>query len=80
MMARATAGTTPGTLRFTSRYGVAETVHRLSDAARAKGITVFATIDHTLGARTAGLTMPETQVLIVGNPAVGTPAMLAAPD
>ncbi|MDN5790454.1 MAG: VOC family protein [Micrococcales bacterium] len=71
---------TSGTIRRGSRYGVEETVHRLTDAARARGITVFATIDHALGARSAGIDMPETQVLIVGNPAVGTPAMLAAPD
>lgn len=69
-----------GTIRRGSRYGVEETVHRLTDAARARGITVFATIDHAQGARSEGFDMPETQVVIVGNPAVGTPAMLSAPD
>ncbi len=59
---------------------VDETVQRLADAAVAAGATVFATIDHASGARSVGLDMPETQLLIVGNPAIGTPAMLAAPD
>jgi len=59
---------------------VDETVRRLADAAAVAGATVFATIDHAAGARSVGLDMPETQVLIVGNPAAGTPPMLAAPD
>ena len=63
-----------------SPYGVDETVRRLADAAGAAGATVFATIDHAAGARSVGLDMPETRVLIVGNPTAGTPAMLAAPD
>jgi len=63
-----------------SPHGVDETVRRLTDAAQAAGVTVFATINHAAGARSVGLDMPETQVLIVGNPTAGTPAMLAAPD
>jgi len=59
---------------------VDETVRRLADALTAAGVTVFATIDHAAGARSVGLEMPETQVLIVGNPTAGTQAMLAAPD
>jgi glyoxylase I family protein len=63
-----------------SPHGVDETVRRIADAAGAAGATVFAAIDHAAGARSVGLEMPETQVLIVGNPAAGTPPMLAAPD
>ena len=55
-------------------------MQRLVDAATEGGATVFATIDHAAGARSVGLDMPETRVLSVGNPAAGTPAMLAAPD
>jgi len=69
-----------GIIERSSPHGVDETVRRLADAAEAAGATVFATIDHAAGARSVGLDMPETQVLIVGNPAAGTPAMLAAPD
>ena len=63
-----------------SPYPVAETVRRLVVAAQTHGVTVFATVDHAAGARSVGLDMPETQVMFVGNPAVGTPAMLEAPD
>lgn len=69
-----------GVVERSSPLRVGETVQRLADEAAAAGMTVFATIDHAAGARSVGLQMPETQVLIVGNPAVGTPAMLAAPD
>ncbi|MDA8357830.1 MAG: VOC family protein [Actinomycetota bacterium] len=69
-----------GVVRRSSPLDVDETVRRLADAATAAGATVFATIDHAAGARSIGLDMPETQVLIVGNPAAGTPPMLAAPD
>ncbi|AMD93207.1 hypothetical protein AXF15_08905 [Desulfomicrobium orale DSM 12838] len=43
-------------------------------------IPVFCTIDHAENARGAGLEMPETRVVILGNPVVGTPLMQAAPD
>ncbi len=69
-----------GIVERSSPLPVDETVRQLADAVTAAGATVFATIDHAAGARSVGLEMPETQVLIVGNPAAGTPAMLAAPD
>ena len=69
-----------GIIERSSPLPVDETVRRLADAVTAAGATVFDTIDHAAGARSVGLDMPETQVLIVGNPAAGTPPMLAAPD
>ncbi len=69
-----------GIIERSSTLGVNETVQRLVATVTASGATVFATIDHAAGARSVGLDMPETQVLMVGNPAVGTPAMLATPD
>jgi glyoxylase I family protein len=69
-----------GVIERSSPLRVDETVRRLADAVTAAGATVFATIDHAAGARSVGLEMPETQVVIVGNPAAGTPPMLAAPD
>lgn len=69
-----------GLIERSSPDNVGVTVQRLTDAAIAAGLTVFAIVDHSGGAHTAGLDMPETQVLLVGNPRVGTPAMLAAPD
>lgn len=69
-----------GIVERSSPLPVDETVQRVTDAAVAAGVRVFATIDHAAGARSVGLDMPETQLLLVGNPAIGTPAMLAAPD
>lgn len=43
-------------------------------------VPVFCTIDHAENARGVNLEMPETRVVILGNPVVGTPLMLAEPD
>lgn len=69
-----------GLVTRTSPDSVTATVQRIVAAAQAHGVTVFATVDHAAGARSVGLDMPETQVVFVGNPAAGTPAMLEAPD
>ena len=63
-----------------SPFSHVETVRRLTHELHERGIRLFATVDHAANARTAGMEMPPTTVLIFGNPAVGTPAMLAAPD
>lgn len=62
-----------------SPYPVAETIDRLSAAAEAAGATVFARIDHAEGAANHDLTLPPSQLLIFGNPKLGTPAMQDAP-
>jgi uncharacterized protein (DUF302 family) len=54
-----------------------ETMSRLEAAVKAKGLTVFARIDHAEGASTAGLTLRPTEVLIFGNAKGGTPLMQA---
>lgn len=56
------------------------TLGRLTQAVAAHGAAVFAVIDHTANAEKAALSMPPTTVVIFGNPAVGTPLMLVAPD
>jgi uncharacterized protein (DUF302 family) len=61
-------------------HTVDETVARLLDMFKAKGITVFALIDHSGEAAKAGMAMPNTKLLIFGNPRAGTPLMLAAPS
>jgi uncharacterized protein (DUF302 family) len=62
-----------------SRYPVAETVNRLEEVLKSKGVTVFARIDHSGEAKKAGLGLRPTQLLIFGNPKAGTPVMDAAP-
>src|ERR1700674_1171698 len=68
-----------GIISKPSRFSVPETLDRLETILRAKGITIFARIDHSGEAEKAGMAMPSTQVLIFGNPKGGTPLMLAAP-
>lgn len=50
---------------------------RLEAAVRAKGMTVFARIDHAAGAAEAGLSLRPTELLIFGNARGGTPVMQA---
>jgi uncharacterized protein (DUF302 family) len=57
------------------RHDVKATVDRLETAAKAKGLTIFARIDHAPGARTVGLTLRPTELLIFGNSKGGTPLM-----
>jgi uncharacterized protein (DUF302 family) len=58
---------------------VDETMDRLESLAKQRGLTVFARINFAKDAAAVGLTMPPTQLLILGSPAAGTPLMLAAP-
>ena len=54
------------------------TVQALAGAIEAKGLTLFATIDHAAGAEGAGLALRPTTLLIFGNPKAGTPLMQAS--
>jgi uncharacterized protein (DUF302 family) len=46
----------------------------------AKGVKVFALVDHSGEAEKAGMAMRPTKLLIFGNPRAGTPLMIAAPS
>jgi uncharacterized protein (DUF302 family) len=63
-----------------SKHSVDETVERLKSTLQAKGVTLFALVDHSGEAQKVGLTMPPTKLLIFGNPKGGTPLMLASPS
>lgn len=58
-----------------SKYAVKETVDRLTKALKDKGITPAARIDHAAAAKAAGLELKPTEVLLFGNPKLGTPLM-----
>jgi uncharacterized protein (DUF302 family) len=58
-----------------SGYGPKETMDRLETAVKAKGMTIFAHIDHAAGAAEVGLTLRPTELLIFGNAKGGTPLM-----
>ena len=63
-----------------SHHSVEETVERLKSMLQAKGVMLFAIIDHSGEAEKAGMQMPPTKLLIFGNPKSGTPLMLASPS
>jgi uncharacterized protein (DUF302 family) len=69
-----------GILRIASKHSVADTVSKLESIFQSKNIKLFALIDHSGEAEKAGLTMPNTKLLIFGNPKGGTPLMLASPS
>ena len=69
-----------GLTSIPSKHSVEETVTRLTEALTAKNIKLFAIIDHSSEAANAGLSMPPTRVVLFGNPAGGTPLMLASPS
>jgi len=64
-----------GLITLRSSFGPKETMDRLDAAVRAKGLTVFARIDHAGGATEVGLPLRPTELLIFGNARGGTPLM-----
>ncbi len=75
LLLAASAHAGDGMVRLTSAYDVDTTTERLVDVLEENGLTVFEVVDHTAGAREAGLELAPTRVVIFGNPAVGTPLM-----
>lgn len=56
-----------------SRYSVGETIDRLENFIKQKGIIVYSRIYHSMGAKKAGISMCPTQLLIFENPKAGSP-------
>ena len=69
-----------GIIDTPSNHSVDETVEKLKGILQAKGITLFALVDHSGEAEKVGMKMPPTKLLIFGNPKAGTPVMLTAPS
>lgn len=61
-----------GLITMKSPHSVDETLDRFEQAVKSKGMTVFARIDHTQGAAKVDLELRPTQVVIFGNPKIGT--------
>ena len=72
--------TNNGILNKRSNHSVDETLERLKRTLKAKGVTIFAIVDHSGEAEKVGLKMPPTKVVMFGNPKAGTPLMLAVPS
>jgi uncharacterized protein (DUF302 family) len=77
---RSAALTDNGIVNKPSNHSVDETLRKLQDLLETKGIAIFALVDHSGEAKKVGLQMPNTKLLIFGNPKGGTPLMLATPS
>jgi len=74
-----TAPAADGIASVGAHGSVDETVERLKTLLSAKGVALFALVDHSGEAAKAGFEMAPTKLLIFGNPKAGTPIMLASP-
>ena len=73
-------GSTKGIIDKPSHLSVDQTVDNLKNILQAKGVTLFAVVDHSGEAAKVGMHMPPTKLLIFGSPKSGTPLMLASPS
>ena len=64
-----------GLVTLKSPHHVKDTMNRLEEAVKQRGLNVFARVDHAAGAAKVGKTLRPTEVLIFGNPQAGTPFM-----
>lgn len=69
-----------GIVNLPSNHSVDQTVENLKAVLQAKGINLFALVDHSGEAEKVGLKMSLTKLLIFGSPKAGTPLMQAAPS
>ena len=63
-----------------SKFSVKETIDRLAAEIEKRGMKVAVRVDHSAAAKAAGMEMPPTEVVMFGNPKLGTPLMLSAPS
>ena len=68
-----------GVVTKKSQHTVQETLNRIENVVRLKGLSIFTLVDHSGEAAKVGLKMPETKLLIFGSPRAGTPLMVASP-
>jgi len=67
-----------GIIKIKSAHSVTETIDKLEVVLNKKGMTIFKRVNHTTGAEKVGLQLRPTELLIFGNPKVGTPLMLCS--
>ena len=78
-MSANTAGPAGGIITKSSPRGVDETVRRLVQLLDERDLTIFSIVDHSGEAKSVGLQMPDTKLVIFGSPTAGTPVMVASP-
>ncbi len=66
-----------GLINKTSSYNVQKTMDRLEKIVKDKGFNVIARVNHTAAAKKSGSTLRPTELLIFGNPKLGTQLMLS---
>lgn len=69
-----------GIVTIPCHQSVDEIVQKLEGMLEAKGVKLFALIDHSGEAEKAGMQLRPTKLLIFGNPKAGTPLMIASPS
>lgn len=69
-----------GIITKTANCSVEEAVSKIKSLLVIRGIMLFAVIDHSGEAEAVGMKMPDTKLLIFGNPKGGTPLMLTSPS
>lgn len=62
-----------------SRHSVSDTLGRLENAIRTKGLTIFTLIDHSGEAEKVGFQMQDAKLLLFGSSKAGPPLMIASP-
>lgn len=67
-----------GIIRIKSANTAKATIDKLEAVLKKKGMTIFKRVDHTAGAKKVGLDIRPTDLLIFGNPKVGTPLMICS--
>ncbi|MCK5262933.1 MAG: DUF302 domain-containing protein [Gammaproteobacteria bacterium] len=67
-----------GIIKIKSAHSVTETINKLETSLKQKGMTIFKRVNHAAGAKKVGMQLRPTELLIFGNPKVGTPLMLCA--
>jgi uncharacterized protein (DUF302 family) len=70
-----TAYATEGLIDVKSSFGVEETGDRLDNVLKEKGMTVLNRVKHSDAAKNVGIELRETELIIFGNPKVGSPLM-----
>jgi uncharacterized protein (DUF302 family) len=79
-MAQAAPASGKGIIDTPSNHSVDQTVEKLKQILQAKGVTLFALVDHSGEAEKVEMKMRPTKLLIFGSPKAGTPLMQAAPS
>lgn len=80
LMASSYANAQESLITIESQYSAKETADRFASIIKSKGLTLFARIDHQKNAAGVNLVLRPTEVIIFGNPKVGTPLMQCAQE